>query len=327
MISQHDIQNFTDILQSSHHVRIISHRNPDADSVGSMVAFAHICKHFGKTFDLMFFDAVPDNLMFLTKEFEIQYLNPNNIDDIQNEQTDLVVFVDCGQLNRAGIFSELLLPHQKIINIDHHMSNPLFGDFNCVVDISSTCELLYRIIKKLDIPLTKNLAEVLYSGILTDTGLFQYDKTTPTTHMIAADLMRHNIDHIFIYQHIYQDHPVSWMSMLKLAFEKLELRDNDRAAFLLLKLDDLNQLDFDDTHVIFPIVMATGAIDICVILKEKEDGSISVSLRSKSDDINVAAIASHFGGGGHIRAAGCRTTKYSIEEFQKLIYDEIKKIL
>ncbi|MGL5956886.1 MAG: DHH family phosphoesterase [Brevinema sp.] len=324
MYSIQDAHDFIQLLQNGHHIRIISHRNPDADSVGSMIAFAEICKHYHLTYEIMTVDPIPQKLSFLTEGFKILHVDPENLDELQNEQTDLVAFLDCGQLNRAGIFGELILPHQKIINIDHHISNPLFGDFNSVIDISSTCELLYHLIISLRIPLTKHLATCLYVGILTDTGMFQFDKVTSMTHYVIAHLLEYHIDHFRIYQHIYQDNPIDWLHLLKTGLKNLELFNQDCVAMIAFSQKELSQ--FDDIHLLFPIIMATDSIKICVILKEKEDNSISVSLRSK-EPINVALIAQAFGGGGHIFASGCRTTKHTLLEFKTIVYAEIEKYL
>ncbi|MDK2819033.1 MAG: bifunctional oligoribonuclease/PAP phosphatase NrnA [Spirochaetota bacterium] len=328
MSSINQLNTFLQILQNGHHIRIISHRNPDGDAIGSMLAFAHICEHYKLNYDIILIDPVPKNLLFIVENININYLNSTQIDEIQNEQTDIIAFLDCGQSDRAGSLCDYILPHQKIINIDHHMSNPLFGDFNCVLDISSTCELLYNIIKKLNIPLTQKIATAIYVGILTDTGLFQYNKVTAQTHQVLAHLMEFDIDHFKIYQNIYQTHPISWIPLLKKGIENLELFDNNTIAIMSFSYHDISMAKdgFDDTHILFPIMLSTKSIRVCAILKEKEDNIISVSLRSK-DQINVAEIAQVFDGGGHIRAAGCRSSKYSLQEFKKNIYIEIKKHL
>ncbi len=317
-------QELISILHSGQHIRILSHRNPDADAIGSMVAFASVCEHFKLSYDLMGVDPVPNNLMFMMEGLDFQIVDPEKLDEVQNEQTDIVAFLDCGQLNRAGNFSEIILPHQKLINIDHHMSNTMFGDFNCVEDISSTCELLYNIIDALGVPMTNKLATALYVGVLTDTGMFQYEKITADSHRVIAELFEYGVDHFHIYRHIYQDNPISWLSLLKNALNKIEFFEDNKLAMICLTLDELQQCD--DVHILFPIIMSTREIEVCIILKEKEDDSISASLRSK-EAVNVAHIAQTFGGGGHIKASGCRSTKYSLSEFKELLYNETTKHL
>ncbi len=319
-----NIQELVSLLKSGQHVRILSHRNPDADAIGSMIAFASICDYYKLSYDLMSVDEIPDNLLFLTEGQTIQQINPEDLDEIQNEQTDIVTFLDCGQLNRAGNFGEIVLSHQKLINIDHHMSNPMFGDFNCVEDISSTCELLYNIMTQLNIPISKQVAISLYVGILTDTGMFQYEKVTANTHRVIAELLECGVDHFHIYQHIYQDTPISWISLLKNALDKMELHHNNQLAIIGLPIKDLEQCD--DVHILFPIIMSTREIEICIILKEKEDGTVAASLRSKKYT-NVSDIAQVFGGGGHVMASGCRTSQHSLTEFKTMLYNEASKHL
>ena len=328
MISKEKVYELVQFLKKSQHVRILSHRNPDGDAIGSMIAFTIICDFFNISYDLYLTDVVPYNLRFLTENVTIQFFNPKDIDELQNEQTDTVIFLDCGQLNRVGDIGEFILDHQQIINIDHHMSNPLFGDFNYVMDMSSTCELVYWIIKELDIPIPYSIATALYVGLITDTGKFQYDKVTPSSHKMAAELLECGVQADKISQLIYQSNPISWIPLLEKGLSTLELHNDNSLAIMSFTLEDLSQEDdgFDDTHVLFPIMLATESIRICVILKEKNDGTVSASLRSK-DDINVAKIAQVFGGGGHIRAAGCRTRQHSLLDFKKHIYNEIQKAL
>lgn len=318
-----------EILLQGHHVRIISHRNPDGDSLGSMLAFTTICDHFHLTYDLFTIDPIPENLLFLTKNSKIKEFDSNNTDDqLSNEQTDIIAFLDCGQLNRAGALIETILPHQITLNIDHHISNTLFADFNYVVDITSTCELLYHIIMELDIPLNYNVAQQLYVGVLTDTNRFQYDKVTAKTHFMIAQLLEYDVNPSQIYQIIYQNYPMGWLKLLQTCLTHMELFYNNTVALITFTLQDFETIPnhFDDTNILLPIIAMTSSIQIYAIIKEKDDGTIAVSLRSKND-IDISVVAQVFGGGGHKNAAGCRTKDLSLAEFKAAIINEIDKIV
>ncbi|MGL4389168.1 MAG: DHH family phosphoesterase [Brevinema sp.] len=316
------------LLKNSQHIRIITHRNPDGDALGSMLAFAYICESFQINYDMFILDEIPGNLLFLPGiDKIIQYETIKEDEELYlNEKTDLVVFVDCGQLNRSGILSDMLLPHQKIVNIDHHISNTYFGHLNYVADISSTCELLFHIIGELGLDISQDLAEILYIGILTDTGCFQYDKTTAITLEVVSKLLLVGVNPYKIYIHIYQSYPTSWLSLLKQGLNKIELYHNDSLAMIAFSQDDFID-GFDEITVFLPIISATASIEVYVLLKEKEDQSISVSLRSKSNRIDVSKIAEVFGGGGHQKAAGCRTNIHLLHEFKEMIKFEILKHL
>lgn len=326
MVSQQKLEELKHILINSQHIRIVSHRNPDGDAIGSMIAFTAICNFFHVHYELYIVDPIPKNLVFLTEGLIFNVFNPKHFDELQNEQTDMIVFLDCGQINRAGEIAEYTLPHQIIINIDHHMSNPNFGNFNYVEDISSTCELLYHIIRKLEIPISLPIANALYVGLVTDTGMFQFDKVSSTTHLMVAYLLDIGVKQDQIHSLVYQNNPIEWIELLKKGLQNIELYCNNTVALVTFSLEDLESTDpsFDDTHILFPILLATDSVQICVILKEKKDGTISASLRSKNGT-DVAKITQAFGGGGHVHAAGCRTSQYSLQEFKTHIYHEIKK--
>ncbi|MGL4393916.1 MAG: DHH family phosphoesterase [Brevinema sp.] len=316
------------LLKNARHARIVAHRNPDGDAVGSMLAFSYICDAFQLSYDVMVVDPIPEYLDFLPHMDKVtNYCELSEEEEIiSNEKTDLVIFLDCGQINRAGVLADTILSHQKIVNIDHHISNTMFGHLNYVADITSTCELLFHIIQHLGLPLTKDLACLLYTGILTDTGHFQYDKTTAMTFAAVSALVEAGVKPYEIYNYIYQSYPTAWLSLLKNGLNKLELYDKDRVAIIAFSQNDFAD-GFDEITILAPIIASTDSIEVYALIKEKEDGTVSASLRSKSDDIDVAKIAEAFEGGGHQKAAGCRTSIHSLEEFKEMVKCEILKHL
>ncbi|MGL4367241.1 MAG: DHH family phosphoesterase [Brevinemataceae bacterium] len=326
MLQNEKIQELKLILKHSSHIRILSHRNPDGDAIGSMLAFTYICDFFKVPYDLILVDSVPKNLTFLPRINQICSFDPQNISQtFANEQTNTVVFLDCGQMDRAGSVYESVQPHQTIINIDHHMSNPLFGHFNLIENITSTCELVYHIIKDLEIPLSFELALCLYVGILTDTGAFQFDKVNASTHMVIAELLSHNVQPFEVFHQIYQTHPIVWLEFLKTALNNIEFYYDNSTAILCLPqelLSSFNDKKNNHSDSLFTIITSVDSIRVCAVIKEKEDGTIAASLRSK-DNIDVSQIAMAFGGGGHKHAAGCRTSSLSILEFKQALLSEI----
>lgn len=241
------------ILLSASRVRITTHQNPDGDAIGSLLAFSFICSYFNIEYDLIIHDYPPPNLHFLPRFKEIQLWNDSTMQKLQNENTNVICFLDCGQIDRAGSVSQNILSHQRIINIDHHSTNPLFGDINIVQDISSTAELLAHIYHILNIPITKEIAENLYLGILTDTGCFQYDKVTSNTHILAAELINLGILPTKIFQYVYQSYPESWLTLLQISITHLEIYQD--IAITYITLEDIGNADgFDDTNVLLPIL-------------------------------------------------------------------------
>lgn len=318
----HEVTYLKKILLSASRVRITTHQNPDGDAIGSLLAFSFLCSYFNIEYDLIIHDYPPPNLHFLPRFKEIELWTDSTMQKLQNENTNVICFLDCGQIDRAGSVSQDILSHQTIINIDHHLTNPLFGDINIVHDISSTSELLVHIYHILNIPITKEIAENLYLGILTDTGCFQYDKVTSNTHILAAELINCGILPTKIFQYVYQSYPESWLILLQISITHLEIYQD--IAITYITLEDIKNADgFDDTNVLLPIFATLKNIQVYAFLKEKENNIITASLRSKNNT-NVAQIAELFGGGGHRQAAACRTSQYSLVEFKEKILSAIQ---
>ncbi|MBF0490890.1 MAG: bifunctional oligoribonuclease/PAP phosphatase NrnA [Candidatus Omnitrophica bacterium] len=306
------------------HKRILvtTHHNPDADAACSALAMTLVLKKMGKITTLVDEDALPSWLDFLpgAKTF---YKNA----DIKPPVFDLVIALDCGDRLRIGGVSKLI-NGQKLINIDHHISNDLFGDVNLVLlKSSSTCEILFDLFRSAKVKLTKDLAVLLYAGIMTDTGSFRYDNTTAKTHEIIVELMRFGLNPADLYQRLYVGIPSSdikkFIDVIHSA--DLVLKNQVYCVMLPKKVVDSFSKGFDLKEKIFGFLRSVEGIEVVVILHEIASHLTRINLRSQND-FDVSQLASLFQGGGHRKAAGAKTD-VGLEESKKKILAAIRRSL
>lgn len=299
---------------------ITSHFNPDGDSIGSVLALGMaLKKNRYKNITMLVSDEIPKNLLFLP-----------GIDQIQKEthakKIDLLIALDCGDKNRIGISKSLLESTDYIINIDHHITNTNFGNINIInPDASSTGEIVYEILKLMNIDIDKDIATSLYVGISTDTGSFRYDNTTSSTHAIVSRLLDLGINSNYININLYQSRSIEKTCLLIKSLDTLELLKSGKIAIAIVTREMLEicNTTINEADLIIDFIRDIDSVEVACVLKETDNNTIKVGLRSKNY-IDVSLIAKSFNGGGHAKASGC--TLYSgIEEGKKLILEEIDK--
>jgi phosphoesterase RecJ-like protein len=312
------------VIRKSRAVIIAGHVNPDGDDIASQLAIGEYLKSAGKKYVIAWSDDVPKAYRFLPNSDTIVNISKNPIDP---GDYDLFIIVDSGDIDRIGDVRNLILPGHKVVNIDHHRSNTFFGDMNIVSDKAcSIGEILYLYFIYNGISVTKEIAVDLYVSIVTDTGSFNYDCMHAEVHEIAADLMRHGIVPADFNIFLYQNRSEAYMNLLTKTLSNLELSDNSRIAFSHLFYNDFIPGDEDDTDGLIEYIGMIEKVSVYVLIKEKTQGVFTASMRSKYN-VDVARIASSFNGGGHMRAAGCRTDKMSFEEFKAALTGKIKEQL
>jgi phosphoesterase RecJ-like protein len=236
--------------------------------------------------------------------------------------------LDCGDLKRIGSVSQLIKEGIPVMNIDHHVTNTKFGIINAVdAEASSTCELIYGMLKNAKFPLNKDIATLLYAGIMTDTGSFRYDNTTAYTHRVTADLMTYKIPVQKMHDLLYRGIPVSDIKLFTQVVHDAQLVFNDRVYCLSLtqKTVDSFSKNFDIKEKLFSFLRSVEGIEVVAILTELSSKEVRVNFRSQSN-FNVAKLAQQFDGGGHIKAAGCKIGD-TLPNAQTKILTAIKKLL
>jgi len=321
MVNQFEgnIENALELINRYDNVFICSHIQPDGDSLGSTLALAMaIGKIKGKdNVNVIKVDNIPSYFLFLPN---VDIIKEQDI----NQEIELFISLDCSDRERLGVGKEFLAKAKSVINIDHHITNENFGDVNIVIPSSgSTCEIVYKLIKCINVEIDKNIASCLYTGINTDTGRFMYSNTTYETHMIVAELIKTGIDINDINMNIYQNMTLERTKLFLESLNKLELYADNRVGIAIVNQEMLDKTNasMEDSEGIVSFVRDINTIEVACLLKEMSESEVKVSLRSKRL-VDVAKISTKFGGGGHIRAAGC-TIYESLEVAKKMILDEI----
>jgi phosphoesterase RecJ-like protein len=241
------------------------------------------------------------------------------------EDVDVIVALDTAIQNRLGTALAAVRSAKIWINVDHHTSNPGYGD---VVHIDSaapaTAEIIFRLIKDQALPFNRDIAENLYAAISTDTGSFQYPKTSAATFEIAAELIRTGLDVGRLSQQLYENYPRRRLELLRELLRNMRFRQGDHVASFSLTLKGAAELGVlpEDNEGLIDHLRAVRGVIVAVFFEEVPDGKVRVSMRSKSDAIDVCAICQKFGGGGHTLAAGARV-RGTLSEVEERVLREV----
>ena len=296
------IDRIVEILREHHAFCIAGHVRPDGDCIGSQLGLALALQNEGKKVTVWNEDPVPQKYKFLNPDGLFAKPKPG-------EQFDCVVATDCASFERLGKVGECIGERKIFINIDHHESNTRYADVNWVSPREPSCgELIYRLLKVARWPITPPIADLLFTGISTDTGSFQYATTRPGTFHAGAELVTRGANLAKICDEVYQSYPLSRAKLLKHVYSKFRLTDHDRIAWFWLKQKDFNRTgaESDDTEGLIDHIRAIEPVVVACVFEELEPELTRISLRSKSAQVNVSEICQQFGGGGHPAAAGAR---------------------
>lgn len=316
-----------DCIRKNKTFLITTHQNLEGDALGSEIAFAYLLRKLGKPAVIVNQDPLPSEYAFLKGSRRIKRYRKD-----LKVNFDVLVFLDCSDIARSGVVSNLLESYQPIIiNIDHHISNAKFGNVNWVCpSASSVCEMLYLLIKRMSIKLDAVVAQALYVGMLTDTGSFRYPNTTSLTHQAIAELLKFNLNVYKTYQYIYESIPFSDMELLAQILRTMKQVASGKIITFEIKRRFLEgkSVSFDLTENVLNFGRAIRGAEVCVLFKEQfniKSKEIRVNLRSPGE-IDVNRIAQSFGGGGHRTASGC-TVKGSLQTVKQKVINKIKEQL
>ncbi len=279
---------------------IVGHVRPDGDCIGSQLGLMLALRAEGKKAVCWNEDSVPEKYRFLDPDRDYEKPKPG-------EEFDLVIATDCASFERLGKVGECVKQRKQLINIDHHESNTRYGDLNWISPREpSTGELIYRLLKTARWSITPRIADLLFTAVSTDTGSFQYATTRPGTFHVGAELVTRGADLAKICNEVYQSFPLSRARLLKLLYSKFKLTHNDRIAYFWLKKAALARTgaDSNDTEGLIDHIRAIEPVVVACIFEELEPELTRISLRSKSDKVNVSEICGQFGGGGQGTCTG-----------------------
>ncbi|MCX5681240.1 MAG: bifunctional oligoribonuclease/PAP phosphatase NrnA [Candidatus Omnitrophica bacterium] len=309
-----------DLIKKSKRILISAHVNPDLDAICSELAMFQYLRSLKKEVFVIHEKPVALMYHFLAGIKQIKGSVPCRLD------YDLLIVLDCGELNRIGEVQKILLKGKPIINIDHHLTNQYFGSVNIVCpNTSSTAEVIFEMFKAWKVKITKKMAQYLYVGILTDTGSFRYQNTTPRTHEVVAELLRAGFSQSCFYRLAYEDIEIKGFEALLRAVNGAKYFKGGRVVcvFLSRKIQREIAEKFDLKDKIFYILRMIRNVEVIIIFSEVAPSKTRINFRS-TGMINVAAIAEFYHGGGHRAASGC-VLDTNIHIAQKKILPQILK--
>ena len=310
-----------EVLKDNNKITIISHKDPDGDAVGSQLGLALALEKEGKNVTCYNVSEIPDYLFFLPGSEKIKLYEGQDLSD------QVVVFVDCADGKRPG----LPIKGKVTVNIDHHVSNDFFADYNLIdTEAASTGEIIYRLLIEMGCSPDKDSATALYTAVSTDTGSFMYSNTTAETHMIAADLIIRGADTDGLRENFFEGVSLKRFKLTKFAYQETHLDCDNLMAWVNIPYSLISELGAKDeeTEGVVGHLRNIKDVEVALLLKEREDGKIKGSLRSKKL-LDVSKIAENFGGGGHKRAAGFEfsgTMAEAEEAVTTLIKKELKNV-
>jgi len=314
---------FERILQAER-ILLTFHKSPDGDCTGSAFALYYALRSLGKDAVIVSPEGLPFNCQFLNRGNVVR----DSISD--NERFDLTIVLDLSEPKRLmrGIDVAKREIFGFVINLDHHITGSGVGDVVIQIpEAAATAEIVYDILKANNVRFDRDIAEALYTAIMTDTGGFRYSSTTAKTFSIASDLMNYGISSWEIAREVYESEPKARIVLLSYALSTLRFEIDDSVAYMSLTLDMIKRAQATDdmTDQFVNYARSIRGVKVGMLFRETQDGKVKVSLRSK-DEVDIARFSTLFGGGGHRNAAGI-VLSYGLEESIQRIITALKDYL
>lgn len=303
-----NLQELCSVIATHNKFIITTHVSPDPDGLGAEIGLFRILKSAGK--DIHIINAMPyaTRYKFIEQEQCVETITEKNIAILKNPEWKFIL-LDTNDINFIGAIAEYITSDSnRLYILDHHDMPSDQENMLILSDYSSTCEIIYTIIKMLNIEPDALCASALFAGIVYDTGSFAYSKTTANTFETAAALIKHGANPARIHSQLYESSSINVLLLKKAVVSTLELYHNAEIAVLMLSQDTLKatKAELEDANDIINMPLQSESVKISVFLKQETRKQSRCSLRSKGT-INVASIAQDFGGGGHRNAAGFRS--------------------
>lgn len=298
-------------IANHRHFVLTTHVNPDGDGLGSEMAFYHYLKSLGKTVAIWNHNPIPKNYAFL---------DPNGVMEVFGEKRhrerlkkiEVVFILDISDWYRLKDFGKWLSQHNlPMICVDHHPDGERFSMLDFIAtEASSTGEIVYDILKALNAPITNPIAEALYTAVLTDTGSFRFNNTTPKAHRMAAEFLEQGLDFRSIYEQVYEKESPEKIKLLGMALQQLNFEYGGRLAWFKITREMLQKvgLNPEETDGFSDFPRRIDGVEISLMFVEISEKRTKVSFRSKGN-IVINGLAREVGGGGHQFASGAMVTK------------------
>jgi bifunctional oligoribonuclease and PAP phosphatase NrnA len=312
-------------LQSAGTIAVLTHVRPDGDAIGSQLAMVLALQKLGKTVVAWNEDGLPESFAFLSGS-EVITKPPD-----EPMEFDIVLALDTAAKNRLGTGIKAVRACKTLVNIDHHASNPGYGDLNYIdVQAPATGQIIYQLLQDQKLPFFPEIADALFVAISTDTGSFRYQNTTARTFEIAGKLVEAGVDLATISHRIYESYPKRRILLLGQLLNEATFHANDRIATFSLTEATKARLAIDPADVdgLIDVIRSIDTVVVAIFFEELEDQRVRISVRSKDLRIDANRICSTWGGGGHQLAAGARI-RGTLEEVRtkviSYVSDEVLK--
>ena len=288
-----DVKQCAQLLKDNDNILILTHAHPDGDTLGCGFALCRALMKLGKICAVINSDVIPKKYNYLFDDIAPIRFKPH-----------YVVAVDVATPNLLG---ELDGQYHIDLCIDHHGTNTEYADNLLLEDTPAACEIMYEVIKALDVEIDSRMAGCLYTGLTTDTGCFKYASTTAKTYRAAADLIELGADNGTINRVMFETKTKTYARLERMALESMEFFENERVAVITVTQDMYKKTGSNEqeTEALAPLTRQVEGVEIGITIREKTDGTCKASLRT-FETVNAAELARFFGGGGHNQAAACR---------------------
>jgi len=310
-----------EFIESKNSFGITSHVRPDGDSLGSSLGLYWLLRALDKDVEIIMRDAAPHSYQQLPGADAIR------VTPAVDRRYDAVFVIECSDIDRPGLID---LEKQFVVNIDHHSTTELFGAVNWIDPTASAVgEMIYNLCKATGVRVTKEIAECVYTALLTDTGSFHYSNTTERTFKIASELVRTGVRPAKAAEAIFASYHWTKIKLLGQVLSTAQRDDTGHVAWMrqTLEMQEQTKASDEDADGFVNYPLSVGGVEAVALFKECSPGVYRTSLRSKGD-VNVAKVAEQFGGGGHRNAAGC-TLNGNLEELEQkivpLLQDAVKR--
>ncbi len=317
------IKKIFELIESAKKILIITHVNPDGDTLGSACA---IKSYIGEKADILLQvskgKSYPEIYSFLP------YLSEAKTLDSVHNIYDTVICIDIASIDRIVENAREIFNSARVtINIDHHKTNKGFAQYNHILGaLSSAGEVFYEMLESQNKQITLEMANCLYVSILTDTGCFKYETVTPRTLEIAAKLAKIGVNTSNIARQCYDLKSKTMVMFQSFCVSNTQFSNDDKIAYTLISNEIMQKFGAKDEHTegICEILRSIKPVEFAFVLKQTDENFTKVSMRSKEKDVTL--VAKKFGGGGHTRAAGC-TIRKSLESALENLLEETKKYI
>ena len=307
------VKECADILREKDNILILTHANPDGDTLGSGFALCRALMKIGKICAVINADDIPKKYNYLFDDIvEIKF------------KPDYVVAVDVATVKLLGGLEE---QYKIDMCIDHHSTNTEYANLLLLEDAPAACQIMYEVVLALGVEVDKKIADCLYTGLTTDTGCFRYGSTTAQTYRVAADLIDAGADNGRINRIMFETKSKTYARLERLAIESMRFYEHERVAVITVtqEMFQLTGSNAQETEGLAPLTRQIEGVEIGITIQERPDGTCKASIRT-FESVNAAKLAACFGGGGHAQAAGCKFD-CDVKEARRLLVDKCREML